>query len=241
MKIELYQVDMERDLNRIAFEGYETIRQNTGSIDSEVYEMVFSGDVDASDLEDIFRIFNKEHPEGYCGRSMSVSDVVVVKESANIHPGAYFCDNIGFKEIQNFCCDNRLFQEPRTLDVVIVEPGKAARRQTIGANLKNLQTVVGGSIERFCPFPDNACIVCNEEGKFIGLEPNRAVYDEKGTPLDVIFGTFFICASGKDDFISLTSEQLDSYEKLYRRPEKFISTNGQILCIPFEPEEDSSL
>lgn len=45
-----------------------------GGINAGSYELVFDGDLPAQTAEDVFRIFNLKHPNGYRGRSMSVSD-----------------------------------------------------------------------------------------------------------------------------------------------------------------------
>lgn len=101
MKIKIFQVNMERDLKRVMFMDLCTLEKlfGTRSVDPSVYDLVFNGDVDvggvdaSADLEEIFRIFNLQHPDDYVGRSMSVSDIV---EYAGKH---YFCDSIGFVEI----------------------------------------------------------------------------------------------------------------------------------------------
>lgn len=51
-------------------------------------------------LERLFEKFNLQHPADYRGRSMSVSDVVVLHE--NGRDTAHFCDSIGFVEIPQF-------------------------------------------------------------------------------------------------------------------------------------------
>ena len=165
MKIKIYQIDMERDEHRIAMMGYEDTlaRLNGESIDPTLYDLVFDGEVEAKDLEAVYAKFNLDHPAGYTGRSMSVSDVVQVVESTTAKEGFYFCDSIGFKEIsfQPELTKNAL---PRTIDVVLVEPGKLARPAKITATLEGMQAVVGGDIEPFYPFEEQVCIVCNEEG-----------------------------------------------------------------------------
>ena len=77
MDITIYQINMGRDHNRIAFEGLDLLKMYQGSdkIDSRIYDRVFEGEVDCNDLEDVYRKFNLEHPEGYKGRSLSVSDL----------------------------------------------------------------------------------------------------------------------------------------------------------------------
>ena len=82
MKIAIYQIDVERDSARIAFRdlNYITSAYN-GRIPTELYDCVFSGEVAAKNLEDVFYIFNMARPKGYKGRSLSVSAVVAVCHS----------------------------------------------------------------------------------------------------------------------------------------------------------------
>ena len=107
--------------------------------------------------------------------------------------------------------------EEQEMTVVLVEPGKAARIERMRGELKDMQKLVGGSIEAVHPFADNAVLICNEEGKLLGLPPNRTVNGE------IIAGTFFICAETEagDDFTSLDRNQMQSYLQLFREPEKF--------------------
>lgn len=100
MDITIYQINMGRDHNRIAFEGLDLLKMYQGSdkIDSRIYDRVFEGEVDCKDLEDVYRKFNLEHPEGYKGRSLSVSDVVEIVDE-NGDSTFHFCDSIGFKQI----------------------------------------------------------------------------------------------------------------------------------------------
>ena len=56
-----------------------TIQTTCGNrMPAESYEAVYHGELDIQTIEDAFYIFNMEHPEGYKGRSMSVSDVVEI-------------------------------------------------------------------------------------------------------------------------------------------------------------------
>lgn len=47
-------------------------------------------------LEELFREFNIDHPADYTGRSLSVSDVVILDGVA------YFCDDFGWKKLDTF-------------------------------------------------------------------------------------------------------------------------------------------
>ena len=90
------------------------------------------------------------------------------------------------------------------MKIVIIEPNEKARIEEIGGSLREMQQIVGGNIESV-PFEDlpELRIVCNEEGKLLGLEDNFVNFD------DIICGTAFICKAGKEDFESLTDEEAE--------------------------------
>lgn len=99
--IKLYQIAPEKDGKNLMFMGYEFAVLH-GGINADSYELVFDGDLPVQTAEDVFRIFNLEHPNGYRGRSMSVSDIVWM---AGI--GYWFCDSVGFRQIKfagEKCC-----------------------------------------------------------------------------------------------------------------------------------------
>ncbi len=236
--IKIYQINLDRDKDNLAFIPYDNAVRIQGSsdINASLYDIIYEGAVDASGIEDIYRIFNLEKPDGYKGRFLSVSDVVEVIKSDDIKPGFYYCDFIGFKKIS---FDPKLAKDPEEkLTVVMVEPGKIARTAEIGSSLEALQTAVGGYIEAFYPFEEEVCIVCNEEGKFNGMSPCRAVYGEDGKIMDIVFGPFFICGCGGEDFSSLTKEQIDKYTEMFRNPEHYFKSGDEIKAIPYEPMEN---
>ena len=105
------------------------------------------------------------------------------------------------------------------MKVLIVEPEKAPKLAYIENELEAMQDVVGGLIQTVKPpqFKDDAIIVCNDEGKLLGLQPNAFICYEDGTPYDYICGTFFICRAPIDseDFESLTDTQMNDYFWMY--------------------------
>ena len=240
MDIAIYQVNMGRDHNRVAFQSLDGLErfQSSSEIESEIYDKVFEGEVSCENLEDVYRMFNLDHPKGYKGRSPSVSDVVEVI-GADGESTYNFCDSIGFQKV-SFDPDLTAELKEEKIKVVLCEPGKVARVTEITNTLEGLQATVKGDIEAFYPFEEAVCIVCNEEGKFNGCAPNRAVYGENKEILDVIFGTFFICDCSGQNFGSLDREQLERFAKQFRLPEKLISVNGKILSVPYNPQPEKS-
>ena len=120
--------------------------------------------------------------------------------------------------------------------VVLLEPGKLAREAEIDATLEGMQSVVGGLIEPGYYFEEPVCVVLNEEGKMIGLDLNRGVYDENKKLIDIIAGTAFICDCSGENFSSLNDEQIKKYSKMFKYPERFFKINDEIKAIPFNPK-----
>lgn len=100
MEIAIYQINMERDHNRVAFQSLDRLQRFQGSseIASNIYDKVFAGEVNCENLEDVYCMFNIDHPKGYRGRSLSVSDVVEVV-GADGESTFHFCDSIGFQPV----------------------------------------------------------------------------------------------------------------------------------------------
>lgn len=126
--------------------------------------------------------------------------------------------------------------KPAKMRVVIVEPGKYAREAEIDNTLQAEQAVVGGLIDVIRPWPeDKVCLVLNDEGKIIPLEPNRALPEYE----EVVFGTFFICGDDGEDFCSLTDAQVQRYVERFRRPEIIFDVPTGIVVMPCKPDQYS--
>lgn len=100
------------------------------------------------------------------------------------------------------------------MKVLVVEPQKPCRVQEI-ESLADMQQLVGGNIEAVYPFQELVAVVCNADGKALGLPMNRPLLDKDYLPYDIIRGTFFVAGLGQEDFISLTDEQIQRYKSLY--------------------------
>ena len=107
------------------------------------------------------------------------------------------------------------------MTVVIVKPGYAPYEADING-LDEMQKVVGGIIQAIYPFEDNAAVVCNDEGLFLDLPFNRSVPGGYGG----VFGNFFVCGLGEEDFCSLTPEQVKAYKKEFHSAEILIGAKG---------------
>ena len=82
----------------------------------------------------------------------------------------------------------------------------------ISTSLKNLQKIVGGFIQTVT-LTSNTVIICNEEGKIKGLEPNFII----GTApfQDVIVGEAIVIGTDGEDFCDLPIS-FDAWKKLLK-------------------------
>ena len=123
------------------------------------------------------------------------------------------------------------------IKVIYCEAGHKARIAEVDNNLGAFQGLVGGGIEEYIPFEDDVAIVCNEEGKTMGLPLNRAVTDEDGRMLDIIAGDFFICFAPieSEKWLDLPPELEQKYMEKFSLPEQFFKNNGEIIAVKYDP------
>ncbi len=114
--------------------------------------------------------------------------------------------------------------EKKEITVLMVEPGQHPKVTTIMDDLDSLQKAVSigadyqGLIE-FVSLGNGDCIMCNEEGKLIGLEGNRRLGN------DILVGVFYIMSENDDgDLISLSEQKIKHYSNIFWEPETFDRT-----------------
>ena len=107
------------------------------------------------------------------------------------------------------------------LRVLVVEPERTPYVKEIPHTLEALQQEVGGLIEVIYPYADLVGLVCNEEGKLLGLPLNRALFDKNGKMYDVICGTFLVTGLGAEDLASLPPDLLEKYYRHFQAIEYF--------------------
>ena len=98
MKVIIYQIVPELDEKHLMFRDLQTIVSKSGGIPADIYGAVFEGELNAQNLEDVFRILNCSQPPEYHARSLSVSDVVEMIRSDG-ESSFNFCDSFGFKPV----------------------------------------------------------------------------------------------------------------------------------------------
>ena len=122
----------------------------------------------------------------------------------------------------------------KRIKVVIVEAGKPPYVKTIRNSIESMQKVVGGDIQML-GLSVGETLICNDEGKLIGLDGNRRIGD------DIVAGTFFIAGDNEDgELVSLNDEQIYRYTQMFKESEIYSAENVQktFKCevLGFDPE-----
>lgn len=107
------------------------------------------------------------------------------------------------------------------MNVLVVEPDFAPYEKEING-LSEMQETVGGLIQAIYPFEDMVAVVCNDEGILLGMPFNRSMEGGYGG----VFGTFFVCGLGEEDFCSLSPEQVETYKQKFHRAEILLGVRG---------------
>ena len=183
-----------------------------GGVKAENYHQVYGGEVLADGLDGVFLLCNTDHPPGYYGHSLSVSDVVEVCEGKD--RGFYFVDSFGFKKLDDFDISKTTHAD--MMKILVLENDRAPYTAEIRHDgIHAMQSVVGGSFEcvYFEPNGDAVCW-CNDEFLLNGSAPNRKI----GNTL--IHGTCFISGDGMDqngeyDACSLRDDQIELYSRRF--------------------------
>ena len=122
--------------------------------------------------------------------------------------------------------------QAKEITVLMVEPGQHPKVTTLKDNLDSLQKAVSigadyqGLIE-FVSLGNGDCIMCNEEGKLIGLEGNRRLGD------DIIVGVFYIMSENDEgELVSLNERKIKHYTNVFWEPEVFdrAEIEATMLC-----------
>lgn len=120
------------------------------------------------------------------------------------------------------------------MDVLLFEPGKYPRSVSVDT-LEEMQQLVGGWITATYPFNDPVALVANDEGLLLKLPFNRMV-----DPYHPIVGNFFLAGIGTEDFISLSPELMEKYEKALHDPQILVRNSReplQLAGMPVTPQQ----
>lgn len=106
----IYQVKRD-DPGNVRFMNMDWMQSHGKAIERGSYDLIYTapltatGSTDAK-LEAIFEQFNLHRPVDYHSPSLSVSDIVAIKQNGVV--SYHYCDSVGFKELPDFQKENYL-------------------------------------------------------------------------------------------------------------------------------------
>jgi hypothetical protein len=109
-KCRVHQLKPNVDVT-MKFIGYDELLERFGEPDPQNYRVVYDGEVETNDLEELYAKFNLNHPPGYEGHSLSMSDVVELYDDSG--SSFHYVDRFGFKEVSLKPPEQELYQGPK--------------------------------------------------------------------------------------------------------------------------------
>ena len=106
----IYQVSRD-DPQNVRFMNLDWLKSHDISIDRSNYDLIYTAPLSASgtvpeQLEKLYQQFNLEKPVDFHSPSMSVSDIVAIKQDGKV--SCHYCDSVGFTQIPGFLPENPL-------------------------------------------------------------------------------------------------------------------------------------
>ena len=107
----IYQVKPTDELRDIRYEGMDWLRSIGQAVKRENYDLVYTAPLEPCNspqaaVEQLYHQFNNDHPADYHHPSMSVSDIVAIKQDGKV--SCHYCDSVGFTQISGFLPENPL-------------------------------------------------------------------------------------------------------------------------------------
>jgi antirestriction protein ArdC len=101
----IYQLKHTEDVRDLRFEPLERVMAAGLTVERGNYDLIYTGALhDTGDtidkLNELYQNFNINHPEDFKGHSLSVSDIVALKQGDSV--SCHYVDSFGFKEMPTF-------------------------------------------------------------------------------------------------------------------------------------------
>ena len=106
----IYQVSSD-DPQNVRFMNLDWLKSHDISIDRSNYDLIYTAPLRESgtvpeQLEKLYQQFNLEKPVDFHSPSMSVSDIVAIRQDGKV--SCHYCDSVGFTQIPGFLPENPL-------------------------------------------------------------------------------------------------------------------------------------
>ena len=106
----IYQVSRD-DPQNVRFMNLDWLKSHDISVDRSNYDLIYTAPLRESgtvpeQLEKLYQQFNLEKPVDFHSPSMSVSDIVAIRQDGKV--SCHYCDSVGFTQIPGFLPENPL-------------------------------------------------------------------------------------------------------------------------------------
>ena len=106
----IYQVS-RNDPQNVRFMNLDWLESHDVSVDRSNYDLIYTAPLSESgtvpeQLEKLYQQFNLEKPVDFHSPSMSVSDIVAIRQGGKV--SCHYCDSVGFTQIPGFLPENPL-------------------------------------------------------------------------------------------------------------------------------------
>ena len=101
----IYQIRRGGELDAYRFMNYDYLQSKGVTPERGGYDAIYTGGLadygdNKTNLDMIYQRFNVDHPADFKGHSLSVSDIVALKQNGVV--SCHYVDSIGFRELPNF-------------------------------------------------------------------------------------------------------------------------------------------
>lgn len=101
----IYQIRRGGELDAYRFMNYDYLQSKGVTPEHDGYDAIYTGGLadygdNKTNLDMIYQRFNVDHPADFKGHSLSVSDIVALKQNGVV--SCHYVDSIGFRELPNF-------------------------------------------------------------------------------------------------------------------------------------------
>ena len=114
----IYQVSQD-DPQNARFMNLDWLQSHNLSVERSNYDLIYTAPLDGSgsimeQLERLYEQFNLQKPVDFHSPSMSVSDIVAIKQNGQV--SCHYCNSVGFTQVPGFLTENSLRNAEMTVE-----------------------------------------------------------------------------------------------------------------------------
>ena len=108
----IYQLKNDPSTRDLRFTSMSQVKKTGRKVERGNYDLVYTATLQstateqAAILEELYARFNLDHPADFTGHSLSMSDIIALRQSGCV--SCHYVDTYGFREVEGFLPDNLL-------------------------------------------------------------------------------------------------------------------------------------